>query len=120
MWEYIGNLGKAIRNYRTGIVATACSMAISFFGGCEGINELNRAGPGQPYSWLTDEERAADAGRHHDFSDWEMGNMRLEWETEKLKSLNRQLELENSARIFRMQQELKRQELQRKFNGMNR
>ena len=42
--------------------------------------------------------------------------MRMDREIEKMKCLNRQLELENAARIRRMQLNLKQQQLQREMN----
>ncbi len=37
MWEYIRNIRKAIRKYRTGIAVAGCSLALSFSAGCAGF-----------------------------------------------------------------------------------
>ena len=42
MWEYISNIGKAIRKYRTEIAIAACSLAIPFFAGCDSMPGDNR------------------------------------------------------------------------------
>lgn len=119
MWEYISNIGKAIRKYRTGIAVTTCSLVLGLSSiACEGDN-LNMAGPGKPYSWLTDEERAAQQARptvrvNVNYNDG------IKQSTEELRRLNKQLELENSLRIRRMQLELKRREAERKLQELNR
>ena len=117
MWEYISNIGKAIKKYRTGIAIAACALAIPL-AGCGDIDKLNRAGPGQPYSWLTDEERAAQQASPTIRVN--VNNGGIKQSTEELRMLNRQLELENSARIRRMQLMLKQREAERKLKELNR
>lgn len=113
MWDYIMESiwQKQCKEYKTVIAVTACSLVLPFIFGCAGIDELNRASPGEPYSWLTDEERAAQQSsqviviRDHSLSD----------SIHELERHNRQMALENSLRIRRMQLELKRREAERKL-----
>jgi len=91
-------------------------MALLFAAaGCEGIDSLNRAGPGQPYSWLTDEEKAADARRPVVIIDSDDGYWKMEWEKEKLRRLEEQQRLDTVRINEHTRRMLKRMELERKL-----
>jgi len=103
--------------YVNRIIFVLCLLVMLLCAGCG--DSLNMAGPGKPYSWLTDEEKAADARKSSINVDLDDSYWKTEHEIEKLKSLNKELELENSMRIKRMQLELKQREAERKLRELN-
>jgi len=102
---------------RTSIVSVLCLLVMLLCAGCG--DSLNMAGPGRSYSWLTDEEWEAEQRRPRTSADLNDDYWKTEHEIEKLKSLNKELELENSLRIKRMQLELKQREAERKLRELN-
>lgn len=59
-----------------------------------GVDNLNEAGPGKPYSWLTDQEREAQLKRQKTTVDSDSEYWQTEWEIEKLRRLNEKLRRE--------------------------
>lgn len=110
------NLTKIMKKYKKEIAFGACSLVLGLsFLGCEGLDSLNEAGPGKPYSWLTDEEKAADARRPKIIIDSDDGYWRMEHEMEKLRRLERQEALEAARIREHTRLMLKRMELERKL-----
>lgn len=102
-----------------GIAIVLCCLLPLFSAGCEGIQEeinaLNMAGPGQPYSWLTDEERAAQQRRPVIIIDSDDSYWRMEHEMEKLRRLGQQEALSGARIREHTRRMLKRMELERKL-----
>jgi len=83
--------------------------------GCEGMDSLNRSGPGQPYSWLTDEEKAADARRPVIITDSDDNYWKTEWEIEKLRRLEEQQRLDTARINENTRQMLLKSKIQREL-----
>lgn len=110
MWEYISNIGKGMKKYGIKIGATAFSLSMLFTLGCaeawqESYRELSKINDGPPAQQAPE----VIVIRDHSLSD----------STHELEMLNRQMALENSLRIRRMQLELKRREAERKLQEFN-
>jgi len=86
-----------------------CCLIVFLYAGC-GADSLNMAGPGKPYSWLTDEERAADARRPRIVIDSDDGYWRMEHEMEKLRRIEREEALKGARIRAHTRQMLNRME----------
>lgn len=101
-----------------------CCLIVFFSAGCaemqEAVDSLNRAGPGQPYSWLTDEERAADARRPKIVIDSDDSYWQMEHEKEKLRRLEEEARLDTTRINNQTRKMLYEMELQRKLKELER
>ena len=80
------------------IIIVLCLLVLLLSVGCaemqRGVDSLNEAGPGKPYSWLTDEEKEAQLRRPKTTVDSDSEYWQTEREIEKLRRLNEELRRE--------------------------
>jgi hypothetical protein len=114
---------------KTGVFG--CYLIAVFLTGCEGIqegiNSLNESPPGQPYSWLTPEERtrqndpvASELRKMRSDMDWRESQRDFEKSIEDMKRFNEQQRLENIRLNNYIRQQLLKQQLQRQVDELNR
>jgi hypothetical protein len=105
-------------------VSVCYLMALLFAAaGCEGIDSLNESPPGQPYSWLTPEERtrqndpvASELRSLRSEMEWQRSQDELRRATEEAERFAREQELKTHYYIQRQRLRMKQQELQRQLN----
>jgi len=95
MWEYIRNIGKAIRKYRTGIAVTGFFIAMPFIGGC--------SEPLVTYPSTNNQQMpGCRNGSHYPIGYWQMKSdiegMRRQQSIEELRRIEREAAL-SGARI---------------------
>ena len=124
MWEYISNIGKALRKYRTEIaVGVVCSVAIPVFVGCAEIGESMaegfREGSGEPPKASRDYIPDGNTptiiiidSHDHGYDDW---YWRFQNQKAELKKIEEQQRHEGARIRAHTQKMLREMELKRKL-----
>jgi len=119
MWEYIRNIGKAIRRYRKEIATVVCSLTVPFLVASCAPGEWEEFWTEQRREWdKIAEESNREGGHHHDHYDpyaWERMSWRTQREIEKLKKIEEQQRLEGARIRAHTQKMLLEMELKRKL-----